>query len=409
MPKSNSLSTLKIKKLKEPGRYADGGGLYLQISRWNTCSWIFRFERGGRERQMGLGPIDLVSLKDARERAWAARRLLLDGQDPIEARKEQHGALRLAAVKGITFEQCARSFIEAHAPSWRNEKHQSQWHSTLATYAYPIIGKLAVGAIDTALILKILEPIWVAKTETANRLRGRIEQILDWAKVRDYRQGENPARWRGHLDKLLARRSKVAPRKHRAALPYAEVGTFMAELTERPGRAARALEFLILTAARTGEVLKARRREIDLSAKIWTVPANRTKSGREHRVPLSARALMVLNGRPLPDDPDALIFPGRQPGRPLSNMAMLKMMGEMRPGLTVHGFRSTFKDWAAETTRHENIVTEMALAHRIDDDVEAAYRRGDLFQKRRALMEDWAHYCQRGPAAEVIAFPGSRQ
>lgn len=406
MAKTNQLTALKVAKLREPGRYADGGGLYLQISQWKTKAWLFRFERAGRERQMGLGPADLLSLADARERAKAARLLLLDGHDPIEHRNAARSALRIAAAKHVTFEDCAEAFIRSHAPSWRNPKHAAQWRSTLKSYAYPAIGKLPVASIDTQLVLKVLRPIWLDKTETANRLRGRLEQILDWARVSEYRSGENPARWKGHLDHLLARKSKIAPTKHREALPYKDIPDFSKQLRASADLSARALEFLILTAARTGEVRLARPSEIDRDKNLWVVPAERTKSAREHRVPLSARAMEILRSIGAFDDGREYVFPGRVRGA-LSDMAMLKMLKATHPTLTVHGFRSTFKDWAAETTMHENIVTEMALGHVVGDEVEAAYRRGDLFQKRRALMDDWAEYCERAPDGNVV--PMSRQ
>jgi integrase len=394
MRDSNRLSALKVARLKEPGRYADGGGLYLQISRWRTKAWLFRFERHGQERQMGLGPLAVISLADARERARAARRLLLDGQDPIEFRNAERAARRVAAAKGISFQQCGEAYIKAHGASWRNEKHRVQWSSTLKTYAYPVLGKLPVTAIDTALVLKVIEPIWSEKTETANRVRGRIETILDWARARGYRDGDNPARWRGHLDQVLPRKSRIAPTKHRPALPYAAIPAFMQKLRARESLSARALEFLILTAARTNEVIGARWSEIDLQGKLWTVPSTRIKSKREHRVPLSTPAIAILRTA-VNGDANAFVFADAN-GRPLSNMAMLELVRGMdSSGIVVHGFRSSFKDWAAETTRHENIVTEMALAHVVSDATEAAYRRGELMLKRRALMEDWAQYCVR--------------
>ena len=394
MRDSNSLSAVKIARLNKPGRYSDGGGLYLRVSEWQTKSWLFRFERAGRERQMGLGSIHTVSLAEARQRARQARLLLLDGRDPIEVRKAERAAWRLEAAKAMTFEQCAEAYITTHSPSWKNDKHRAQWDATLKSIAYPVFGKLPVAAVDTGLVLKAIEPIWSQKTDTANRTRGRIETVLDWARARGYREGDNPARWRGHLDQLLPRKSRLAPVKHRPAMPFKEIPSFIAELRKRDDISTRALEFLILTAARTGEVIGAERREIDIEEKLWTVPSTRTKSGREHRVPLSPRAIELLDSLPLPEEADAFVFSGRQPGTPLSNMAMLKLIRDMgRLDFVVHGFRSTFKDWAAETTAHENIVTEMALAHVVGDDVEAAYRRGDLMQKRRALMGDWANFC----------------
>jgi integrase len=407
--KSNLLSVLKLKKLRRAGRHADGGGLYLQISKWDTKAWLFRYERDGRERQMGLGPIDLVSLAEARDRAWAARRLLLDGRDPIEARRDERAARLAAAAKHVSFEQCARQYIKAHALGWRNAKHVAQWTSTLEAYAFPAFGAVPVADVDTAFILKALQPIWEKKTETANRVRSRIAKILDWAKVSGYRSGDNPARWVGHLDQLLPRKSKVAPVKHHPAMPYGELPKFLDDLRPRRGISARALEFLILTAARTGEVIEMRCKEIDFGAKVWTVPSERMKSGREHRVPLSERAMqLVSDAREL--NGEAFVFAG-EGGRSLSDMAMLELLRDMRPGLTVHGFRSTFKDWVSETTKHENMVSEMALAHAVGDATEAAYRRGDLFIKRTRLMSDWAVFCARRPSRErvVIGLSGERR
>lgn len=399
MATSKQLTAVQIARLKEPGRYSDGGGLYLQVSKWKTKSWLFRYERDGRERQMGLGPVDIVSLADARERARAARRLLLDGLDPIDARKTERAALKLTAARTISFRECAEAYIAAHRASWKNDKHAAQWPATLMAYAYPVIGHLSAADIDTGLVLRVLEPIWRAKTETASRLRGRIEKILDWARVRGYRAGENPARWTGHLDQLLARKSKIARITHRPALPYAELPKFMAELRARKGASARALEFLILTAARTSEVIGARAPEFDFVQGTWTVPAERMKADREHRVPLVGRAIELVRHLDRVNE-ETLAFEGRG-ARPLSNMAMLELLRDMRPGFTVHGFRSTFKVWASETTDHENIVTEMALAHSVSDEVEAAYRRGDLFEKRRAVMRDWSKYCECFKGAKV--------
>ena len=289
------LTALKVEKAKEPGMYADGGGLYLRVTPEGAQNWVLRYMLDRRPRWMGLGPLALYGLQDARAKALDARRKRHEGIDPIEARRAERARQRLDAAKAITFKQCAEAYIAAHRAGWRNDKHAAQWGATLSTYAYPIIGALPVQAVDTGLVLKVLEPIWTAKPETASRVRGRIESILDFAKVRGYRDGENPARWRGHLDKLLPARSKVREVEHHAALPYAELPAFLASLREQEGIAARALEFLILTAARTGEVIGARWNEIDLLDKTWTVPAARMKAHREHRVPLSARALAVLD------------------------------------------------------------------------------------------------------------------
>lgn len=389
----NKLSAAGVNALKEQGRYADGLGLYLQVSSSGTKSWLFRFQRDGQPRQMGLGPLHTVSLADARQQAAQARRMLLDGIDPIEARQAARARARTEAAKGISFRQCAERYIAAHEAAWRNDKHRAQWRSTLETYCHPIFGDLPAAAIDTGLVLKALEPIWTSKPETASRVRGRVESVLDWATVRGHRAGENPARWRGHLDKLLPARSKVARIKHHAALPYGELPAFMEELRGRDGIAARALEFAILTAARTGEVIGARWSEVDLAAKVWTIPGERMKGGREHRIPLSQRALELLERLPREKDGE-FVFMGGRKGKGLSNMALLETLRRMECGdLTAHGFRSTFRDWAAETTGYPSEVVEMALAHAIGSKVEAAYRRGDLFEKRRRLMQEWAGYC----------------
>jgi integrase len=317
---------------------------------------------------------------------------LIEGIDPVDARKAEREAQALEAAKAITFEQAAQQYFDQHERKWRNEKHRQQFLSTLKAYAFPKIGRLSASAVDTGQVLRCLEPIWRDKTETASRLRARIENVLDWATVRGYRKGENPARWKGHLDTVLPARSHREVRHH-AALPYAEMPEFYATLQERDGVAVRALEFTILTAARTGETIGARLNEIDLATRIWTVPAGRIKGGREHRVPLCDRAVEILQALPT-EEGNAYVFIGSSKGAGLSNMAMtavLKRLG--RGGITTHGFRSTFRDWAAERTGYPNHVVEMALAHVIGDKVEAAYRRGDLFDKRRKLMADWARFC----------------
>lgn len=362
---------------------------------------------------MGLGPLALYGLKEAREKALEARRLRHEGIDPIEARRAARMKVLADAAKTITFKQCAEAFIKAHRAGWRNAKHAAQWAATLATYAEPIIGALPVQAIDTALVMNVLEQeiadtpnqvaglLWTAKPETASRLRGRIEVILDWARVRGHRDGENPARWRGHLDKLLPARAKVRKVEHHAALPYDKLPAFIAKLRAQDGISARALEFAILTAARTGEVIAARWREINLAEQIWTVPSDRMKAGKEHRVPLSARALTILEDvvphRQIGDgenERDAFVFPGGKHGHPLSNMAFLMLLRRLkRDDLTAHGFRSTFRDWAAERTNFPSEVAEMALARAVSDKVEAAYRRGDLFERRRGIMTAWSRYC----------------
>ena len=385
------LSAKAVEKAKRPGYYADGGNLYLQVSPGLTKSWIFRYTRQGRSHEMGLGSERVFSLAEARGKASDTRRLLGEGLDPISAREGRRTRERLEKASTLTFAKCAEKYIGAHRAGWRNPKHISQWENTLETYAGPIIGRLAVKDVDTALVLRVLEPIWTKKPETATRLRGRIERILDWARVMGYRAGENPARWRGHLDKLLPAALNRKNRTHLAALSYDEIGAFVVNLRAREGIAARALEFAILTAARTGEVIGARSNEIDLEKALWTVPAARMKAGREHRVPLSPRALEIAKAQP-----DGLfLFAGGKDKQGLSDMALLEVLRRMgRDGLTVHGFRSTFRDWASERTSYPREVCEMALAHAISDKVEAAYRRGDLFEKRRKLMLDWAKFCE---------------
>ena len=358
----------------------DGGGLYLQVSAGGAKSWIFRFMLDGHTREMGLGPVHAIPLAEARKRAAECRSMRLDGSDPIEARNAQRNEKKLEAAKGMTFDSCAAAYIAAHKAGWQNAKHREQWPNTLNTYAGPVFGSLPVRAVDVGLVMKALKPIWQTKPETASRLRGRIEAILDWAKVREYRKGENPARWRGHLDKLLPARSKVRKVEHHPALAYDELADFVAALRSQEGIASRALEFLILTAARTGEVIGARWDEIDLKEKIWVVPAARMKAGREHRVPLSAAAVAVLDRIKEIRESD-FVFPGGKKGKPLSNMAMLAVLKRMEGDeLTAHGVRSSFRDCAAESTTFPHEVAEMALAHTVGDKVEAAYRRGDLLQ-----------------------------
>jgi integrase len=397
------LTALKVDRANEPGMYGDGGGLYLRITQDGTKNWVFRYMLDGRPRWMGMGPLAIYGLQEARAKALDARRLRHEGIDPIEARKGERLRTRLDAAKAITFKECADNYIKAHRAGWRNGKHAAQWGATLATYAEPIIGALPVQAIDTTLVLKILEPIWTAKPETAGRVRGRIESILDWAKARESRQGENPARWRGHLDKLLPARGKVRKVEHHAALPYTELPDFLVALREQEGIAARALEFTILTAARTGETIGARWSEFDLLDKTWTVPAERMKAGKAHRVPLSARALGILEEMQVHRHvDDGFVFPGGKPGKPLSNMAFLMLLRRMeRDDLTAHGFRATFKTWASERTAVQNEIAEAALAHVVGSKVEQAYRRGDMFEKRRKLMQQWATFCTTAPAQET--------
>lgn len=406
MRSAKPLTAAAVAKFTKPGRYAVGDGAYLQIASGVTKAWVFRYQRDGKARHMGLGPCTLVTLAEARDKAREARRLLLDGADPLATRRERRAAARLKAAKGVTFKHCAERMIAAHEAGWRNDKHRTQWKATLAAYVFPVFGDLPVAVVDTGLVLKAIEPIWTAKPETANRVRGRVESVLDWAKARGFRDGENPARWRGHLDKLLPNRRKVRKVRNHPAMPYAELPAFMRELRGREGMSARALEFTILTAARTGETLGARWPEMDLAQELWTIPAERMKGGKEHRVPLSARAIQILEKLPHEDD-NEFVFIGARARKPLSNMAMLELLRGMRPdfGYVPHGMRSTFRDWAAECTAYASEVVEMALAHAIDSKVEAAYRRGDLFEKRRRLMGQWAGYCMANPTGSREVTP----
>lgn len=404
------LNALTVKAETRKGMYADGGGLYLQVSSFNTKSWIYRFSRNKRTRDMGLGGFPDVSLSEAREEAQNCRKLVRKGFDPIEARRTELRALQAETIKTMTFRQCADKYIAAHGKAWKNVKHARQWTSTLETYAYPVIGSLSVKDVDIGLVLKILEPIWNEKSETASRVRGRIESVLDWATARKYREGENPARWKGNLDKLLPARSKVRQVKHHAALPYSELSGFMVSLREQEGISAMGLELLILTAARTGEIINARWSEFDLEAAIWTISADRMKAGKEHRVPLSQPALDVL-ARLKEVSQNDYVLPGQKSLSHLSNMAFLQLLKRMgRNDLTAHGFRSTFKDWATERTNYPNEVSEMALAHSVGNKVEAAYRRGDLYEKRVRIMRDWGEFCEQksGNNGDVITLAGAR-
>lgn len=402
----HKLTARQVAQFAVPGYYGDGGGLWLQVSPTGSKSWIFRYRFAGKAREMGLGPLHTVSLADARERALVQRKLVLDGVDPIESRKAERRTAVSNAVRAVTFRKEAEDYIESHRAGWKNAKHADQWTATLQTYAYPHIGTLLVSEIDTDAVMRCLQPIWTTKTETASRVRGRIEAVLDYATAMKHRTGDNPARWRGHLDHLLPRPTKVTKTEHHSALPYAEAPAFMKELRAQPVLSARALEFTILTATRTGESIGARWAEVDLDAAEWVIPANRMKAGVQHRVPLSSHAVRVLKGLQGLDEHH--VFPGAKTGKPLSNMAMLELLQGRRLGrtdLTVHGFRSTFRDWAAETTNFPNEVVEMALAHTIKDEVEAAYRRGDLFAKRAKLMQAWGDYCTREVgAANVTEF-----
>lgn len=391
--KAKELSDRAVRALKAEGRHAVGGvdGLHLRIA-GESRAWVLRIKVGDRRCDIGLGPYTDVSLAEARETARGHRKKVRDGLDPLMEKQQAKAAARVGRAKAKTFKECAIAYIDAHKAGWKNDKHSKQWGATLETYAFPIIGGLPVSVVDTGLVLDVLRPIWATKTETASRLRGRVESVLDWAKVSGYRDGENPARWRGHLDKLLPARSKVQKVEHHAALPYADVGTFIADLRKREGIASRALEFSVLCASRSGEVRGAKWSEIDLAAALWTVPSDRMKAGKEHRIPLSPAAIALLKALPRTAD-SQLVFPAPR-GAALSNMALTAVLRRMdKGGLTQHGFRSTFRDWAGETTAYPREVIEHALAHQLRDKAEAAYQRGDLLAKRTRLMADWAKFC----------------
>ena len=378
-----------------PGYHADGGNLYLQVAPSGSKSWIFRYTQDGKTREMGLGSVATFSLAEARERAAENRKLLADGKDPMAVKRERDVVRRMAEANLITFDQAAAQYIEAHESGWKNAKHLEQWRTTLKVYASPVIGDLPLSMINTAMVLRILSPIWNEKTETANRLRGRMERVLDWAKAQGYRSGDNPAAWRGHLDKLLPAPKKVSAVEHHAALPWKEMGGFMVKLREASGLASLMVELIILTATRTSEALLARWSEFDEAEHTWTIPAARMKAKKAHTVPLSGEVLELLKRiqAEAGESEEGYLFPSRK-GRPLSNMAGLAVLKRIGRGdLTVHGFRSTFRDWCAEATDYPNHVAEMALAHVIDNKTEAAYRRGELLAKRRALMHDWAVFC----------------
>jgi integrase len=399
------LTVKRVAKLRDAGRYLDGNGLYLQVLSPSNRSWLLRYERGGRERWMGLGPLHAFDLDEARERARQARQQLADGIDPLDARKTERAKQAVAVAKSITFEQAALQYFNFHERKWANVKYSAQFLSSLRAYAFPVLGKLPVAEIDVGFVLKCLEPIWQRIPETANRVRGRVEAVLDWATVRGYRHGENPARWKNHLSEVLPARRQIAKVQHHRALRFAAMPDFMAELAKRDGIGALALQFLIFSATRSNEVLGARWLEIDLAARLWVIPAARMKGGREHRVPLSDSALAILAKAPRERENEfVFIGAGKQNG--LSPMAMREVLIRMgRRDTSVHGFRSTFRDWAAETTAYPNHICEMALAHVVSNKAESAYRRGDLLTKRAHLMSDWARFCttpQRGASVTSI-------
>lgn len=393
--KTHRLSRKALERLA-PGIHADGGGLYIRVKPTGGRSWIFIYQWRGRRREMGLGSALTVSLVDARTKAEAARKDVTQGVDPA-------GPI-LPGAEPVTFGEATNALLGNLEAGWRNAKHRTQWRNTLETYAAPMWSK-RVDEIQTTDVVAVLEPIWSEKPETASRVRGRIERVLDAAKVRGQRSGENPARWRGHLEILLPKQRRKAGVKHHAAMPYDEVPAFVRSLKPRLSTAARALEFLILTAARTGEVLGATWKEIDLEARVWTVPAERMKGGVEHRVPLTPAAIAVLNAVAYHgSEAHDFVFPSQKPGRPLSNMVFAMLLRRMKvENVTAHGFRSSFRDWAAEATDCPREIAEAALAHQVGNAVERAYRRGDALEKRRVLMLDWAAYVAGAAPAKAKA------
>jgi integrase len=409
------LSPAAVKNAKD-GMHGDGGGLWLHVGpnaydkngkpTKTGKSWIFRFMLDGKAREMGLGPVHDVGLAEARNKARDCRNKVRDGIDPLEAKHAKRKARKLEAAKAITFKACAGKYIAANKAGWRNEKHADQWENTLTAYVYPLMGGLSVSEIDTGHVTRVLEPIWTTKSETASRVRGRIESVLSYATTHGWRAGENPARWRGHLENVLPKKSKVSKVEHHAALPWRESGAFMKTLTAEQGTGALAFRFAILTAARTGEVIGAQWAEIDMQHAVWTIPGVRMKAGVEHRVPLSDDAMALLrDAAKLRVDGVDFVFPGGKKGKPLSNMALLMTLRRMkRDDLTAHGFRSTFRDWAAETGQPADIA-EAALAHTVGDKTVAAYQRGDLLDRRRKLMEAWAAFCSKvmpAPGGNVV-------
>jgi integrase len=397
----DKLTVSKVRRINKPGRYGDGKGLYLQVSKALTKSWVFRYQRGGIEHAVGLGPTHTIGLADARRAARKARALLIEGIDPLEVKKASIEERKEWDAKQITFSECSAEYIASHQDGWRSEKHKQQWISTLQTYTNPYFGNTPVSKIDTQQIMEVLKPIWVTKTETAARLRERIERVLSFAATSGYRWGENPARWRGHLAELLPNPSRVRKTRHYQSMKYQDIGAFFQRLQAEECTAARALELTILTACRSGEVHNAQWSEIDFVHRTWTIPGTRTKSGCEHRVPLANASLKILRGQV--GQNKIKVFPG------VSGSSMLAFLRELTPKATVHGFRSTFRVWAAEMTTYPREVAERALAHSIGNAVEMAYLRSDLFNKRKKLMRDWAAWCTTVPEDEPPACSPDKQ
>ena len=392
-------SAKSVEAIKEVGYHTCAKGLYLQVSKQGTKSWLFRYTSPitKKRREMGLGSLDYVSLAEARQLAVDNKRLVIDGKDPIEERKQSQLQKQLEQARNLTFREVAEACIKSKSHEWKNAKHAQQWTNSLETYVFPTLGHLPISEVSTDLVLKILDPIWVTKAETASRVRQRIETIWDYGKARNYMSGENPARLKGHLDKILSKTAKVKRVRHFPALPYNEIGRFVKELRTRSGYSALGLEFLILTAARTGEIIGAKWSEIDLEKAVWTIPSGRMKAGVEHRVPLPSRAVEILESINSNRNPEQHVFSGWKRNTGLSNNAFLALLKKMeRSDITPHGFRSTFRDWAAEEAHQfPNETVELALAHTITNKVEAAYRRGDQLERRRELMSEWGNFIEK--------------
>ncbi len=398
----NRLTAISVKRLSVKGLYPDGQGLYLQVSPTHTKSWVYRYQINKKERRHGLGTYPIITLEVARKEANYCAQLRVQGYDPIEYKKQVKHKRHLDNSKNITFMECAIAYIDSHKAGWKNPKHEKQWLNTLKTYADPFIGKISVQDIDTTLVMKVLEPIWYIKTETATRIRQRIESVLDWAKVRKYRTGENPALWRGHLDQLLPKRAKVQKVKHYPAMPYADLPNYFNNLRKIETIAAKALAFTILTSTRTNETCQAKWSEIDLDKGIWEIPEIRMKMDKVHRIPLTTECLTILKEMTL-FKINAFVFPGLKENKSISDAAVLKLLKQTYPDLTVHGFRSTFRDWCAEITNFSSDLAEAALAHSVGNQVQAAYERGDKFEKRRTLMIAWSDYAKENKTITLVA------
>jgi integrase len=402
---------LTVKRIPQlpTGRHHDSHGLYLQVMPTGGRSWVLRYEVRGRERWMGLGPTHAFTLEEARQSARKTRQQLFEGIDPLDAKKAQRIALALEAARTISFGDAAKQYFDQHEAKWSSAKHAHQFWASLEMYAFPVIGKLPVASVDTGLILKILEPIWNERYQTASRLRGRVASVLDWATVRGFRTGTNPAQWKGHLAEVLPAKGEFTRVQHHTALPYADVSAFVAQLSQQHGIAPRAFEFLVLAAARTSEVLSARWSEFDFQNRIWTIPPDRMKTRKLHRVPLTDRMIEILKALPREGGDNGLVFIGSKANAPLAKNTLSKLVGTMGADCTVHGFRSSFRTWSAESTAFPREIIEAALAHATGNAVELAYQRSDVIEKRRKLMEQWSSFVTTPRQDDVTVTPIRRK